>query len=77
MKKQKIYDHLYELEISDKIQLHPKTAKVLIELGYVKEVLHKERCNLGRFECIFHEITLKGEDYLLEHLREIGKDFKE
>lgn len=77
MKKQKIYDHLFELETSDEIQLHPKTAKALIDLGYVKEICRKEKCSLGIFQCIFHAITPLGEDYLLEHLRKIGKDYKE
>lgn len=77
MKKQKIYDYLYELEISEKIQLHPKTAKVLMDLGFVKEVYHEEKLRIGTFNCIFHEITPSGEDYLLDYLREIGKDFKE
>lgn len=77
MRKQKIYDYLFELMVNGDKQLHPKTAKVLIDLGYVKEFVKKERWNRGIFEYILHTITPMGEDYLLDHLREIGKDYKD
>lgn len=77
MKKQKIYDCLFDLLIAGEKQFNPKTAKSLMELGYVKEIKKIQKDGFGVFECIVHKLTPSGEDYILEHLREIGKDYKE
>lgn len=50
-----------------RVQLPEKSSKYLLKEGYIKEVPREEIWSLGKFTCVFHELTEKGrkfyEDY--------------
>lgn len=60
MIKSKILLHLKKLEEDEHFQFHPKTAKKLIDWGYVSEQVNQD----GIFHWISYNFTCKGIEFL-------------
>lgn len=68
--KKRISDHLEKcLNNPDKFQYSSRTAKLLLDLGFIKCVFYEENLQIGKFTCVFHEITEAGRNFYNEYNR--------
>ncbi|MGJ0428481.1 hypothetical protein [Methylobacter sp.] len=69
MKPSRIFPFLERIfNCTTRVQLPEKSSQYLILEGYIKEVPHEETWSMGKFTCIFHELTEKGKTFYEDYI---------
>lgn len=59
----RVFSALSKLIETEIRQLHPRSAKILLDNGYIEDEHVIEKCSLGEIHFIFHKVTDKGYEF--------------